>query len=164
MDNTFMFWEAVVFARKDNQDLAILLLDFEKAFDRVDWSFVEGTMVKMGFSSKWINGVSSLYKSATSKVMLAGGKGPSFKLTRSIGQGCPMAPYLFFIFSKAMPSFLGDDATRFKGLRLPNTLNNLLDSEFVDDTTIYLEGRLENLLQRAFGDSLYWVWRKIKLK
>ena len=73
MDNTFMFWEAVVFARKDNQDLAILLLDFERGYDRVDWSFLESTMAKMGFSSKWIKSVSSLCKSVTSKVMLARG-------------------------------------------------------------------------------------------
>ena len=50
LDNIFVFWEAVAVAKKTKQDLAILLLDFEKAYDRVDWSFLEGTMVCMGFS------------------------------------------------------------------------------------------------------------------
>ena len=49
MDNIFMFWETVAFTRKDNQDLAILLLDFEKVYARVDWLFLKCTMAKMGF-------------------------------------------------------------------------------------------------------------------
>ena len=93
-------------ARKSNQDLAVLLLDFEKAYDRVDWSFFEGTMAKMGFAENWIKGISSLYKSATSKVLLARGKGSSLQLTRSVRQGCPMAPFLFLIYVEAMSTFL----------------------------------------------------------
>ena len=81
LDNIFSFWEAVALAKRDNQNLAILQFDFEKAYDRVVWSFLEGAMQKMGFANRWINGVSSLYKSATSKVMVAGGKGPTFKLS-----------------------------------------------------------------------------------
>ena len=38
-DNIFMFWEMIAVAEETKQDLAILLLDFEKAYDRVDWKF-----------------------------------------------------------------------------------------------------------------------------
>ena len=31
------------------QQIAILLLDFGKASDRVDWVFLEGTLLKLGF-------------------------------------------------------------------------------------------------------------------
>ena len=36
MDNVFTFWEATTVAVKNKQNLAVLLLDFEKAYDRVD--------------------------------------------------------------------------------------------------------------------------------
>ena len=52
LDNIFTFWESVAVAKRDNQNLAILLLDFEKTYHRVDWSFLEGTMQKMGFASR----------------------------------------------------------------------------------------------------------------
>ena len=50
LDNIFTFWEAVSLARLQAAPIAVLLLDFEKAYDRVDWSFLEETMQRMGFS------------------------------------------------------------------------------------------------------------------
>ena len=49
-----------------------VLLDFEKAYDRVDWDFLEGTMARLGFPQAWISGVSALYRSATSRVLIGG--------------------------------------------------------------------------------------------
>mgnify|MGYP000011052405 CR=1 FL=1 len=61
-------------AKKTHQDLAILLLDFEKAYDRVHLAFLEGTMAHMGFSNKWIKATSAMYANATSKVIIVGGE------------------------------------------------------------------------------------------
>ena len=49
----------------------IVLLDFEKSYDRVDWNFLEGIMLRFGFHTQWINMVSMLYRNAFSKVLLA---------------------------------------------------------------------------------------------
>ena len=81
LDNISTFGGAIVVARRGKQGLVILLLDFEKAYDPIDWEFF---VAKMGFSQKWIKGVSSLCSCATSKVMIAGGKGPSYNITRSV--------------------------------------------------------------------------------
>ena len=43
LDNIFLFWEAVAISQEMKEDLAILLLGFEKAYDRVDWSFFRAT-------------------------------------------------------------------------------------------------------------------------
>ena len=66
LDNIFTFWETVSLARMRREPLAVLLLDFEKAYDRVDWAFLEDTMTCMGFPVEWIRGVASLYRSAHS--------------------------------------------------------------------------------------------------
>ena len=54
LDNIFTFWEAVSLARMRGEPLAVLLLDFEKAYDRVDWAFLEDAMACMGFPIEWI--------------------------------------------------------------------------------------------------------------
>ena len=119
LDNIFTFWEAVSLARMQREPLAMLLLDFEKAYDRVDWAFLEDTMACMGFPSESIRGVASLYRSAHSQVLVAGGRGERFSISRSVRQGCPLAPTLFLFFAEAMSSFLAAQDTGLQGLRLP---------------------------------------------
>ncbi len=144
-DNIFTYWGASAKARILGEDLAVLLLDFEKAYDRVDWTFLQGTMAKMGFPEAWINGTAATYSSAHSRILLSGIKGDKIPLSRSVRQGCPLAPYLFLIFAEAMHCFLTDPHNGLKGISLPLTEQSLLDNEFADDTTIYLQGQEENL-------------------
>ena len=147
LDNIFTFWEAVSLARLRGEPLAVLLLDFEKAYDRVDWAFLEAVMRQMGFLDAWIRGVASLYRSAHSQVLMAGGRGERFSLSRSVRQGCPLAPTLFLFFAEAMSSFLAAHDTGLQGLRLPVREEELLDAEFADDTAAYLHGHEANLIR-----------------
>ncbi len=40
LDNMFLTFEAMEWAKESNQDLVLLLLDFEKAYDKVNWTFL----------------------------------------------------------------------------------------------------------------------------
>jgi hypothetical protein len=61
LDNNFLAQEALVWAPESGQDLVLLLLDFEKAFDRIEWDFLFPTLSKLGFCPTWIQWISSLY-------------------------------------------------------------------------------------------------------
>ena len=145
LDNIFIFWEATALARLLGEDLVVLLLDFEKAYDRVDWAFLEGTMLRMGFEASWIRGVSALYSTARSQVLMAGGRGPLFELTRSVRQGCPFAPFLFLFFAEALSMYLTAEEVGLRGIQLPVRGEDLVDSKFADDTGLYLHGQEANL-------------------
>ena len=86
-----------------------------------------------------------MYSNASSKVIINGSKGESFKLSRSVRQGCPLAPFLFLFFAEAMSSYLSAEDTRIQGLCLSNTSGDLLDLEFADGTTLYVHGSSNNL-------------------
>ena len=145
LDNLFFFWEAIALARKKKENLVILLLDFEKAYDRVDWEFLQGTLVRLGFPEKWVIGVSSLYNSACSSVLAGGVKGDEFQISRSVRQGCPLAPYLFLFFAEAMSLFLTAEDVGLKGIAMPIDGTNVVDVEFADDTSLYLDCHNNNL-------------------
>ena len=65
--------------------------------------------------------------------------GERFTLERSVHQGCPLAPYLFLFFAEAMAHFLRAPTTGLLGMRLPIRDDaELLDSEYADDTALYV--------------------------
>ena len=105
-DNIFLFWEMVALAQQNKQQLTILLLDFEKANDKVDWDFLEAVLSRLGFPNAWITGVSALYRQASSSVLFVGGYEPIFPISRLVRQGCPLDPFLFILFWEALSSYL----------------------------------------------------------
>jgi hypothetical protein len=54
LDNTFLARKALNWAVESEQDLVLLLLDFEKGFVKIEWGFLFLALAKLGFSSKWI--------------------------------------------------------------------------------------------------------------
>ena len=115
----------------------MLFLDFEKAYDRVDWDFMEGTLVRMGFPNTWIRGVSTLYRDAYSSLLFAGDVGRRFPISRSVRQGCPLAPFLFLLVSEAFSVHLNSQDVNIKRLALPMS-NVGMDREFADDIALYV--------------------------
>jgi hypothetical protein len=84
LNNTFLAQEAQDWAEESNQDLVLLLLDFEKAFDRIEWSFLFEALARLGFCPQWIKWVSSLYGSTSSAIKLNGVEGSTFPLAKSV--------------------------------------------------------------------------------
>ncbi len=136
LDNVFMAQEGLGWAEESNQDLVLLLLDFEKAFDKIEWDLFKA-LEKLGFSRTWIHWVSSLYKEATSAIKINELPGPDFKLQRSVRQGCPLAPYLFILATDVLGHMLGDPKYGVEGLSLPRG-GLIRDQMFANDTALYL--------------------------
>lgn len=78
---------------KDKQPSMLLSLDAEKAFDRVDWMFLEHTLTEMGFGEKFVKWFNLLYKNPVSTVRVNGHCSQFFKVERGVRRGlivtCP---------------------------------------------------------------------------
>jgi hypothetical protein len=68
LNNNFLVEEALVWAAKSDQDFVLLLLNFEKTFDKIEWGFLFPTLSKLGFCPTWIQWISSLYWLASSSI------------------------------------------------------------------------------------------------
>jgi exonuclease III len=144
LDNTFLAQEAQEWAKESNQDLVLLLFDFEKAFDRIEWGFLFEALAKLDFCPRWIRWVSLLYTSASSTIKLNGVEGAAFPLARSVRQGCPLSPYLFILATDVLGHMLDDPRFGVEGLTLPGG-RKIRDQTFADDTALYLQGTRENM-------------------
>ena len=74
-----------------------MLLDWEKAFDKVDREEMFTAMERMSVDSKIIRLVRSLYRSTKFMVEIEGTASDWQTQHTGIRQGCPLSPYLFLI-------------------------------------------------------------------
>ena len=68
------------------------------------------------------------YRNAHSQVLLVGGVGPWFNITRSVCQGCPLAPFLFLLFAEAMHVYLSAQSMGLRGLMMPISGHDIWES------------------------------------
>ena len=71
-ENVSLLRDLVDFTSESDTPAAILSLDQEKAFDRVDWAFMFKTLGRMGFGLSFIRWVRLLYTNVRSSVLING--------------------------------------------------------------------------------------------
>ena len=81
---------------------AIISLDQEKAFDRVEWQFMEKVLVKMGFGPSFSKWIGLMYSCVYSKVIVNGHLTEAFPVSRGVRQGCPLSPLLYVLVTETM--------------------------------------------------------------
>ena len=135
-ENVAYLRDVVDYTTKFNVPAAILSLDQEKAFDRVDWDFMLATLGKMGFGPSFVNWVSLPYTNVQSTVKVNGYLSPFFFLSRGVRQGCPLSPLLYVLVAEVFAINIRANP-RIVGLLLPGSSETLSPiSQYVDDTSL----------------------------
>ena len=134
-ENVAFLRDVVSYATMFDSPVIILSLDQEKAFDRVDWSFMYATLRKMGFGTSFLKWVNLFYTGVQSSVNVNGYLSPFFSLSRGIRQGCPLSP-LYVLVAEVLACNVRANP-RIKGLCLPGSSDPLSSiSQYADDTSL----------------------------
>ena len=88
--------------RRKRKPCALIKVDIAKAFDTVSWSFLFLLLEHMGFSRRWIDWISLLLSSASTKIILNGMPGRRICHARGLRQGDPLWPLLFVLVMEAL--------------------------------------------------------------
>jgi hypothetical protein len=81
-------------------------VDIMKAYDRVEWKYLEGYLLKLGFSPTWTRTVMRCFTSIRYAVRVNGELTQPAIPTRGIRQGDPISPYLFLLCTKGLSCLL----------------------------------------------------------
>ena len=111
-----------------------LFVDFEKAFDTIEWSFISNTLEVFKFGCNFQKWFSVIYNNIQSAVMNGGRLTDYFEITRGVRQGCPLSPSLFILTVELLALKIRQ-SPNCRGIRLPNA-KEVRISQFADDTTI----------------------------
>ena len=103
-ENVAFLGDVVELSNEYNLPVALLSLDQEKVFDRVDWPFLFATLAKMGFGDNFIRWVRLLYPDVRSSVLVNGYTSRPFKPSRGVRKGCPLSPLLYVLSMEVLTS------------------------------------------------------------
>jgi len=140
-DNIRLIYDLIKYL--DDTDLPGLLVnvDFEKAFDSLDWSFMFKAMQAFGFGQDICRWISTFYQNINSAVIVNGQVSRWFPISRGCRQGDPISPYLFVLCVEILAVMIRQN-DEIKGIHINNVEHKI--SQYADDTEFILDGNRQS--------------------
>ncbi|CAM5142100.1 unnamed protein product [Natator depressus] len=135
-DNLFLVRDLLELGRRDGLSFALLSLDQEKAFDRVDHGYLLSTVQAFGFGPQFVSFLRVLYASAECLVRLNWTLTEPVSFGRGVRQGCPLSGQLYAL---AIEPFLCLLRRRLTGLVLQEPEVRLVLSAYTDDVLLVVQ-------------------------
>ena len=161
-ENLFLLRDTIDFVNHKQLPAAIISLDQEKAFDRVNHNFLQRVLERFNFGPDFRRWVKVIYTAISSMVINNGWLSSSFPLQRGVRQGCPLSPLLYCLVVETLGQAIRRDSS-IKGIQIPGSNNKQCKvSQYADDTTLILANdysitrafNLINVFERGSGSKL----------
>ena len=128
-------YDIMDFTATENIPGLMIFIDFQKAFDSVEWAFLIKCLEKFNFGPDFIRWVRVFYKDIKSCIINNGLTSNFFPLERGVRQGDPLSPYLFVIAVETLAIAIRQDPD-IKGIVIGKEETKVL--QYADDTTATL--------------------------
>lgn len=119
-------------------------INFEKAYDNVNWDFMRLTLIKFGFPPPIVTLIMNCTTTTSLSFKWNGEKLESFALNRGLRQGDPMSPYLFVLCMEKVALLIQEKVHEHKWLPIQVSRGGLLVSHlfFADDCLLFTQAKV----------------------
>ena len=121
-----------------------LKLDISKAYDRVDWGFLQFMLCKMGFAEQWISWLMLCILTVEYSMLFNGTVVGLVVPGRGLRQGCPLSPYLFIVCVEELSAMIRDSEVRgaLHGCSVCRNAPSISHPFFVNDSYLFFKSSL----------------------
>ena len=112
--------DVIEYSEERSINSSIIFLDYQKAFDRVEWGWTLKCLEKINFGPKFIQWTHMIYKNAKTCLLTNGYRSTYFQISRSMRQGCPVSPLFFILQAEPLACAIRNNSNII-GFPLPNT-------------------------------------------
>ena len=128
-----MIRDLIDLANGTDEDAALIFLDQEKAFDRVNHDFLYKVMKCFGFGEYFTSWIKLLYSNASTRVSINGFLTDKIPLNSGVRQGCPLSALLYVLVIETLALQLRTNQN-IVGFTIEN--EKLISSHYSDDAVI----------------------------
>ena len=147
VDGVLIVNEVVDLAKRAKRLCLILKVDFEKAYDSVNWGFLKYMMRRVGMDEKWIRWMKACTFGGNMSILVNGSPTEEINVQRGLKQGDPLAPFLFLLVAEGFNGLMSNAVNRnlFKGFELNRGGMVVSHLQYADDTLCIGEPTVDNL-------------------
>ena len=145
LDNVAVLHETLHSLHKSKCAAVIFKVDFEKAYDKINWDFMLSTLKMKGFPDKFIRWTKAVIHNGKAAITLNDLIGPYFVTRKGLRQGDPFSPLLFNLAADVLATLVqrAQEQGISKGV-LPRLYEGgLTVLQYADDTIFCFEDDLE---------------------
>ena len=148
VDNTIIVQELIhtIGKAKGRNGYMMIKLDLEKAYDKLEWSFIREMLIRFNFLENLIELIMSCISTVSTSLLFNGRCMDPFWPSKGIRQGDPLFPYLFILCMEFLGQLIDEKCsehlwTKVKTSRSGPAFSHLF---FADDLVLFAEASPEN--------------------
>ena len=137
VSNLNLIRDLIEYCNAKNLPLAIISLDQEKAFDRVNWNFLERVLQKMNFGPEFGQWIRVIYSEMSSACLHSGFVTPFFEISCGARQGDPLSSLLYTLVAEVLGAAIRN-CKEIRAVRLPGSSEESKIGQYADDGDLTL--------------------------
>ena len=148
-DNILMAFETLHYMKhhqKGKSGFMAMKLDMSKAYDWVEWKYLEQIMKRMGFADRWVALMMECISIVSYSILINGDPTLIIHPTRGIRQGDPLSLYIFLFCTKGLHSLLQHfaDSSQIRGVSICKLGPRLTHLFFADDSLLFCRSTISD--------------------